>query len=326
MPACGAVRFFLLVLLACQQCLHSLDDEVSMLQKWSKTHFNTDNSEDQKDYNTLSLEAKRSSLSLSNLFLSAAKSTPQSVTKQLLEQFKICGQCDTFQRFGEARDGGYLMCMDGLQNGSFNAAYSLGVEQHDKWSSDVQNMLGVEVNQFDCTVDTSKCRTCKFFKKCIVSADRQHHKAHLETDDWSLQQALAATGQAEARDGSLLMKMDIEKSEWPLFAFESSESLRKFGELIVEFHNLNNVRLHPVYLAAMQHIRDAGLKVVHLHGNNNRGMFEAGNQSIPQVVEVTFVQRSERSGGCLEDQQYNELDAPNLTPRIYEELPMAHLR
>jgi len=267
---------------------------------------------------------RKQSLELEKRLAAAAVQLPEGTSRSLLETFRICGQCKDFQRFGEAHDGGYLMCMDGLQKGSVGAAYSLGVEHHDKWSEDVVSAMGIPVNQFDCTVERSDCGLgCKFFKKCIVAADGQHPVPGHEKEGWSLMQALKETSQETAADGSLLMKMDIESSEWPIFASEPPEVLRKFGELIVEFHGLEHEWRHDEYLKAMKHISAAGFKVAHLHGNNYQEMYEVGSSIIPKVIEVTFVHGAKRPDGCSTDQLYQSLDAPNNPGEA--ELQMTHI-
>jgi len=276
--------------------------------------------------------SQKRSQNLATTFLRAAKAMPDaSATKSLMDSFRICGQCSSFQRFGEENDGGYLMCMDGLKKDgktSVTAAYSLGVEHHDKWSEDTIKNLGIPVHQFDCTVDASDCKACKFYKKCIVSADGKHPVPGHETEGWSLQKALKETLQGKSltqiADGSLLMKMDIESSEWPIYASEPADVLKKIGQLIVEFHGMKVEANHPMYLQAMQHIQAGGFKIAHLHGNNFEGMYETGGETIPNVVEVTFVHSSARPDGCAGDQLYETLDAPN-NPGV-KELPMAHLR
>jgi hypothetical protein len=238
----------------------------------------------------MAVAAQRESLKLAKVFAEqAANAQKSTATKKLFKSFRICGQCQNYKRFGEAHDGGYLMCMDGLNDG-VQAAYSLGVEQHDQWSEDVLAQLKVNVNQFDCTVSGSNCPGCNFYTKCIVSTDGKHNLPGHESEGWTLSQALTETGQGEAQDGSLLMKMDIESSEWAIYAQEKPEVLKKFGELIVEFHSLKDEAKHEEYLQAMQHILASGLKVVHLHGNNyGGGLIEKDDASIPNVVEVTFV-------------------------------------
>merc|ERR1719272_2914753 len=63
-------------------------------------------------------QVQQQSSELATAFANAAKAAPEEgATKALLESFAICGQCNSFKRFGEPNDGGYLMCMDGLQTG-----------------------------------------------------------------------------------------------------------------------------------------------------------------------------------------------------------------
>jgi hypothetical protein len=281
------------------------------------------------------VKSQRESLRLAKIFAEQAAHMQTSTSKELFKSFRICGQCQNFRRFGEEHDGGYLMCMDGLQDPSqIPAAYSLGVEHHDKWSEDVLTQLNVPVHQFDCTVSSSDCQGCKFYKKCIVSSDGMHNVPGHESEGWTFEQALSETGQGNTQDGSLLMKMDIESSEWAIFAQEKPEVIKKFGQLIVEFHNLGNETRHGEYLQAVKNILAANLKVVHLHGNNydqNLVTTEDGGSrprlTIPNVVEVTFASVDSRPNGCSEDQEYNELDRPNLlAPWAPAEAPMAHLR
>lgn len=269
--------------------------------------------------------AMQESLALDREFAKAAQAMPKgAVSHDLLRTFRICGQCNNFVRYGEQHDGGYLMCMDGVNSQSTKAAYSMGVEHHDQWSEDVIKNLRIPVNQFDCTVSESSCASCKFFKKCIVSSDGQHPVPGHEADGWTLNQVLKETGEDSAPGGSLLMKMDIEASEWPVLSTEPPEFLQKFGELIVEFHWLDREANHPMYLQAMQNILAAGFQVAHLHGNNYGGMYEVGEASIPNVVEVTFVHSAVRPGQCSTTQLYDQqLDAPN-NPAAAE-LPMAHV-
>merc|ERR1719231_1500527 len=161
---------------------------------------------------------------------------------------------NSFVRLGEPHDGGYLMCLDGFNARLIGAAFSMGVEHHDKWSEDVTSYFQIPVNQFDCTVSSSSCQACHFYPKCIVDEGNLNPVPGHELDGWSLKQALEATGQGAAPPGSLLLKMDIEASEWPIFAMEPSEMLQKFGQLIVEFHWLSQENNHPVFLQAMRNI------------------------------------------------------------------------
>jgi len=235
-------------------------------------------------------------------------------TKELLHSFRLCGQCNQFERFGELHDGGYLTCMDGLK-GNLRAAYSMGVEHHDKWSDDVTANFGVPVS--------TGCSSCKFFKKCIVSEDNHEGSKFPPEKLWTLREALENTGQADAPNSSLLSKMDIEGAEWPVYEVAKPDILAKFKQIIVEFHSLQHVEKHQQYLAAMQHLLGTGFQVTHLHGNNCCGMVNFETERVPKVIEVTFVQQAAKRQECLSAQEYLPQDHMNLPRKI--ELPMVEL-
>jgi len=239
-----------------------------------------------------------------------ASTLPEGPTKSLLHSFRICTKCRQFKRWGEGHDGGYLTCQDGLEHGKIKAAYSMGVEGHDKWSDDVYEALKVPVNQFDCTVDhpAQKCPDCHFFKACL-SAPGGAGGISGKTN-WDLEEALKQTGQGNATDRSLLMKMDIEGAEWFVYSANSGAPLKKFKEIIVEFHSIHHESSHPRYLKAMQTILAAGFKVAHVHGNNYAGTYQIGGYKIPDVVEITFVADTPALATC-ENPKHNVLDTVN---------------
>ena len=242
---------------------------------------------------------------------------PDGPSKELFKSFRPCAVCKEFRRFGELNDGGYLMCMDHLRG--ISAAYSVGVEHHDEWSLQVQEVLQVPVYQLDCTVDRAaqNCAGCTFLKRCLVGADQE-----FSMPAWTLSQVLQNTEHAEAPARSLLAKIDIEGSEWPALASAEVSALSKFTQLVVEFHSLDRVDQHATYLKAMQRLQLAGFRVVHLHGNNWAQMFDLSGFSLPDVVEVTFDSQAPASA-CAEVQDFLPLDRPN-NPQALE-LPAAHL-
>src|SRR5215472_7104919 len=54
----------------------------------------------------------------------------------------------TFERFGSANDGGYLMCENLIE--PLDAAYSYGVGSNDDWGCEVSRRYHVPVHQYDC--------------------------------------------------------------------------------------------------------------------------------------------------------------------------------
>lgn len=266
-------------------------------------------------------------LSVSDRIQRMAETLPDGTTKSLLHSFKVCGQCQDFKRFGEAHDGGYLTCMDGVSNGHVKAAYSMGVNTQDQWSLDMYKLLKVPVNQFDCTnhQGAQQCSTCQLFEVCIqAQSGAGSVPGHR---NWALQEVLNSTGMGSVPDRSLVMKMDIEGSEWPILAEMApggaGNVLKKFQQLIFEFHWMDKKSKHDQYLKAMQNLLAAGFRVAHVHGNNYGGMYREGDYEIPTVVEVTFVSSGQPLATC-QDPAYSPLDAVN-NPSSHVDLPSARL-
>lgn len=271
-----------------------------------------------------SLEASvAESMKLSRTFEDIASTLPAGPTQELFTRLRVCTSCSKYERLGEADDGGYLTCMDGLGEGQCQAAYSMGVEHHDQWSMDIYNLLKAPIYQFDCTVDgpAQNCADCHFHKYCLQGASGAG--GHPEGPNMNMEQVLNATGQTWASSDSLIMKMDIEGAEWPIFADEHT-GLSKFKQLIVEFHWLDDEASHALYATALRNIENAGLLVSHLHGNNFAGMYEKDGMQVPSVLEVTFIKGNPKLAQCQTQQQLHPLDSPN-NP-VTEELPMANLR
>jgi len=259
---------------------------------------------------------------LSQTIATIAQKLPDGPTRELLHSFAVCTSCSEFKRLGELSDGGYLTCMDGLE-GNVRAAYSMGVRDNDRWSDDIYQLLSVPVNQFDCTVEGSpeKCAGCHFFQACLKGDNGQG--GFPGKTSWTLQEALEQSGQGAASRASLLMKMDIEGSEWPILASSSTDQLQKFKQLLFEFHWLDKEYMHPNYLQAMQALSNAGFRVAHIHGNNYASMYNVHGYSIPSVNEVTFLLDSPQLESCLTNPELDPLDSAN-NPSA-PELPPARL-
>jgi len=262
------------------------------------------------------------SLALSTTMQQIAARLPEGPTKDLLKSFQICTSCNSYIRAGEEHDGGYLTCLDNLQGSQVKAAYSLGVEAHDQWSLDIYKVTQMPIHQFDCTVDdpAQPCPACDFNKICLKGASGEG--GYPGGPNMDLSEILTLTGQSAAPRASLLMKMDIEGSEWPILA-DGGADLTKFEQVIVEFHWLNQTDKHAQYAQAMKNLLDAGFSLWHLHGNNYNGMYTVAEYSIPKVLEATFLLEGQALKTCLTGQEYSDGDRANNASA--PELPMANV-
>jgi hypothetical protein len=248
----------------------------------------------------------------------------EATTFALLRKFRVCTTCNHWERIGEWFDGGYLTCLDEAAHWPPKAIYSMGISTHDKWSVDLAARLNVSAYQFDCTVASApQCVGCPnvpglaqlihFHRVCIAAED--HHQDPFPGMSWNLSYALEQTGNLNASENSLIMKMDIEGSEWPIFEAESREILSKFGTLIIEFHRFDFQYKFGQYLRAMEVLEGAGFRVAHSRGNNCCRTVHYGIDSIPMILEVTLIRRS----GALNEteceqgyQRQSSLDHKNL--------------
>jgi hypothetical protein len=230
-------------------------------------------------------------------------------TRDFLKTLRLCAPCNHFERLGEANDGGYVTCTDGLDKGLVGAL-SYGINGFDGWGMAVASKYKIPLNEYDCTNPNvpEVCEGCKvnFHNECILDAKGVPHG-----DYKTLSQQLKESGNGNAKDRSLLLKIDVEAAEWKIFAEEPVENMKKFREIVVEYHWINQEDNHQLYLQAVKRIEDAGFAVAHLHGNNYGGdLQQFGEFSIPNVLEVTYIQKP--SQGCAADIPYRiDLDMPN---------------
>lgn len=231
-------------------------------------------------------------------------------TIALLRSFRPCAECKQHRRYGERHDGGYVMCDDDMQPGQLKAAYSYGINGFDGWANDISQKFKIPVFEYDCTNPKvpAKCPQCdlRFKLECINSNTAKPRNMFA-----TLTQQLQRNGHSQVAQASLLLKIDVEGAEWSVFAEEPIDNLRKFREIIVEFHNLGDVGKHPVALRAVHNILRAGFAVNHIHGNNWAGEAHFGNYAIPTVLEVTYLQRSNAGSKCVDHSTLLPEDAVN---------------
>lgn len=165
----------------------------------------------------------------------------------------------TLERFGEANDGGYLVCGNLLSE--VKAGYSYGIAGYDGWGCEVSRRLLFAVHQYDC-FDTRlpNCPTGEqiFHPECIAGAPKKEDGRIFAT----LQQQIAANRDQAKR---LVVKMDIEGAEWESLESTPLSVLDRIDQLAIEFHGIDDER----YLRVVRTLKGL-FYVAHLHYNNHR--------------------------------------------------------
>ena len=96
-----------------------------------------------------------------------------------------------------------------------------------------------------------------------------------------------------AARNELLLKIDIDGSEWSTFANFPADDLRQFRQIACEFHWMSRLADPTDFSlceAAIGTIRK-GFLPAHIHANNFVGFAVVMGVPVPEVFEVTFVNK-----------------------------------
>jgi len=161
------------------------------------------------------------------------------------------------ERFGEAHDGGYLVCANLL--GDVKVAYSYGISGYDKWGCDISTRLNVTTHQYDCfntTVPACSSGRTVFHAECVAGAARIEDGRPFDSIVGQL-----TTNRDHGR--SVVVKMDVEGAEWESLAALTDDVLQTIDQLVVEFH----IAEHEPSLALLRRLTRL-FHVAHVHTNN----------------------------------------------------------
>jgi hypothetical protein len=164
----------------------------------------------------------------------------------------------TMKRYGHPHDGGYVMCSNLL--GQVESAYSYGIEGRDEWACDVARQTGVPVHEYDC-FDPRRpvCpgATFLFQDECVGGTYDVSNKRVFDT----VAHQIAKNGDSGKR---LVLKMDVEGSEWDAFPALADEALGTIDQMLVEFHRTEE----PRFLGVVERLKRT-FYIVDVHFNNH---------------------------------------------------------
>lgn len=168
------------------------------------------------------------------------------------------------QRFGEANDGGYLMCgnlLDGIES-----AYSYGISGYDKWGCDISSAFDVPVHEYDCFDPREPAcpdGNAVFHLECV--GDRA---ATLEGRDFdTIEHQLAKNGDGAKR---IVLKMDVKGAEWDSLWSTPDDVLGRIDQMAVEFHwELDHSRwMQRERYSRLVRRLNQFFEIAHIHFNN----------------------------------------------------------
>ena len=220
------------------------------------------------------------------------------------------------ERFGEANDGGYLMCGNLL--GGIESGYSYGIAGYDKWGCDISTKHRVPVHQYDCFVTARPaCPDGKtvFHTECVGDVAETVDGRVFDT----IRNQFAKNGDSSKR---IVLKIDVEGAEWDSLLATPDETLSQIDQLAAEFHWVQDKDgwiEDDKYLRVVRRLKQF-FEIAHIHYNNSACV--GGLEPFPSwTYEVLFVsKRLAVVDPTRKPSGLHPLDTPN-DPRIPECLP-----
>ena len=186
---------------------------------------------------------------------------------------------------------------------------SLGVGPDVSWDICIAER-GLRVLQFDHALSRSPQDNPRFIfhKSRVVGREEA-------PDDITLARILERADLAG--DNELIVKIDIEGSEWDVLAHSTKETLGRMRQIAIEFHGLHEF-IKPDWrsraIAVLKNLM-ATHACIHLHGNNWAPFLVIGGIPFPSVFEATFARRDNYALSPSTAVFPMEIDKPN-NPKV----------
>ena len=183
-------------------------------------------------------------------------------------------------RLGPYKDGGYVM----LEPGRDGVAYSLGISTYSPWDMEMAER-GFKVHQYDASIASTPTPHPNIIFHPYFIMDRDV----LPDNARRLLPELTANG--DWNQNNMILQIDVEGAEWEIFAAMGERALKKFRQIIVEFHGL---AFDMRKLAILEKLR-ATHTPVHAHYNNYGQRFQYVNNFIyqPHLLEISYARNDD---------------------------------
>ena len=185
-------------------------------------------------------------------------------------------------RVGGPSDGGYVMAVPI----DVDCAISIGIGPDVSWDLEIAAM-GIPVHMFDPTIKRlpQGVPGGHFYRAGIAGAEYRGNKY------MSLAGLLELAHVSGLKE--MILKVDVEGSEWHALAEDSGFSLACFQQVICEFHNISD--LHDVskarqMLQVLRFLRKSHTPIA-VHANNYDRLVAFDRNWFPNSIEVTFIRK-----------------------------------
>lgn len=194
----------------------------------------------------------------------------------------------TKTRFGYHGDGGYIVLGELCEK--VPMLYSFGVGKDVSFERVFAGLMECPIHLYDHTIEMPTESNPNFVFHCVKASPECFRDNSIEFNS--------------------MLKMDIEWDEWEFFRNLRETDMRKFSQIIMEFHIVHaeprsglTSYFHEFYQHAFDEINEQlfsfyanVLKKVtsffycfHIHANNSLPLISVGGKSFPPLIEMSFV-------------------------------------
>jgi hypothetical protein len=213
-------------------------------------------------------------------------------------------------RIGSEGDGGYVMLnnFEGIEG-----VLSFGVGPDISWDLDISERTPL-VHLYDHTVPElpTQIKNGVWFKEKVVSTE--------DSKGTTLEQAIARL----PKRTNLILKSDIEDSEWEIIAQCSMDTLLKFDQIVIEFHWLTEKLFNHKFELMQTAFENLARthSVINIHANNFADCEIIANSFVPSVIEISYVRNN--SYTFVQRVEEADLNSPNFKdkPEIQLNFPI----
>jgi hypothetical protein len=182
-------------------------------------------------------------------------------------------------RLGSKGDGGYVIA---VLNGGYDCYISAGVGGEESFSRDFIMIYGL--NAYNCFAYDATIEQYPYhFTKNITYIRKNVGTFNSEsTTNFSI---------LTSKYNDIFLKIDIEGGEYHWLFGQTEEQLKKFKQIVIEYHGLTGDGFGCDYSYKVQCLQKLANThyIVHAHGNN----CGIKVHNFPDVLELTYVRKSE---------------------------------
>lgn len=206
------------------------------------------------------------------------------------------------KRLGRNGDGGYIMIdnLDGIES-----AYSLGIFDEVSWDLEMAERK-IPVIQYDFSVDGPPVQNklFTFYKQRIAST---------RNPNLGIESIEGIVDGHKHRGKKLILKMDIEGSEWSVLDAIEEDTLKLFDQILLEVHDFCRIPEYEFRERVLRVFKKLNLShtPVHVHANNCARVVKLVDFYFVDALELTYVKSENYSFTECTELFPGPLDSPN---------------